>query len=223
MFSAKARFGLDPNIVLRTSKATFNAPLRWKEPRKVFVCSWSDFFMAQADKWRDDAYDVMRRAPQHTYQITTKRPEAFKDYWQPVPNAWLGVSVENQQTADERIPLLLDATATVRWVSVEPLLGPIDLSCVGTNDRSEWFNALEGRRLDDNGISAVAPAGVLNWVVVGGESGPCHREMNLDWLASIVDQCTRAGVPVWVKQDSGPKPGKRGRIPQSLWRQEWPR
>ncbi len=192
MFREAKRYGADPLAVRRTSPRTFNAPLHWHEPRKVFVCSWSDFFHPSADKWRDEAYEVMARAPLHTYQVVTKRPGSFADHWRPDCRAWLGVSVEDQRRADERVPLLLEAPAVARWVSVEPMLGSVTL-----------------------------PLG-LDWVVVGGESGPGHRVLNLDHLASLVAQCRAAGVPIWVKQDSGPRPGQRGRTPPDLWIQEWP-
>jgi len=105
------------------------------------------------------------------------------------------VSVENQPAADERIPLLLAASASVRWLSVEPMLGPVTL----------------------------AQSYPVDWCVIGGESGPGHRPLNLDWLADLVGECRDAGIPVWVKQDSGPRPGQQGRIPDRLWVHGWPR
>ena len=104
MFREQIRYGRDPETVVR-SKTTFGDPLKWAEPRVVFTCSWSDWFHEAADPWRDEAWDVIRRTPQHTYLVLTKRPErmearipwgAFGDPW---PNVWLGVSVENQRFA----------------------------------------------------------------------------------------------------------------------------
>ncbi len=144
----KARYGQDPNTVVR-SKTKFYDPLKWKEPRKIFTCSWSDFFIEEADEWRDEAFAIMALTPQHTYQVLTKRPERMLEYlapgrqnkvvnaackllrktdgeagymkwlseydgeWPP-KNVWLGVSVEDQKTAAERIPLLLQTPAAPR-------------------------------------------------------------------------------------------------------------
>jgi protein gp37 len=133
MFRDKRRYGQDPLVVVRSKDPTFYAPLRWREPALVFTCSWSDFFHAAADEWRDDAWDVIRRTPHLTYQILTKRQDRILQClppdWGPVgwPNVWLGVSVENQHFADIRIPALLQVPARVRFLSCEPLLGPVDL------------------------------------------------------------------------------------------------
>jgi protein gp37 len=131
-------------------------------------------------------------------------------------NVWLGVSAENQKWADIRVPSLLDTPAAVRFVSAEPLLGPIDfgyLAGVSALDR-DWCGSAAG--------GTGAPHPLLDWVIVGGESGPGHRVMDIAWLESIVTQCQSAGVPVWVKQDSGPRSGMQGRIPDDLFIQEFP-
>lgn len=110
----------------------------------------------------------------------------------PLPNVWLGVSVENQATADERIPLLLQCPAAVRWISVEPLLGPVDLtSALSVHDR---HGEPSGPRCNPDGSAA------LSWVVVGGESGPGARPMHPRWARSLRDQCVEAGVPFFFKQ-----------------------
>jgi protein gp37 len=119
-------------------------------------------------------------------------------------NVWLGVSAENQQWADIRIPALLDTPAAVRFVSAEPLLGPIRMRA----------SLMVG--------AAFEPSHGINWVIVGGESGPGHRPMEIAWLESIVTQCKDAGVAVWVKQDSGLRAGQQGRIPDDLWIHEFP-
>jgi protein gp37 len=127
----------------------------------------------------------------------------------PFPNVWAGVSVEDQQRADERIPILLDTPAAVRWISAEPLLGPVDLSRLWLPDRSGWWNALDGRltakaKTDDGQEfwceteQPLRPR--LNWCVVGGESGPGARPMALDWARSLVKQCRAAKVACFVKQ-----------------------
>jgi protein gp37 len=131
-------------------------------------------------------------------------------------NVWMGVSAENQRWADIRVPSLLDTPAAVRFVSAEPLLGPIDLHWVA------GINALEEDWAGSAAGGTGAPHPLLNWVIVGGESGPGHRQMDIGWLESIVTQCRDAGVPVYVKQDSGPRAGQQGRIPDDLWIHEFP-
>lgn len=171
MFTDKKRYGQDPNVVSR-SKTKFTEPLKWKEPRKIFTCSWSDWFIEEADAWRDEAWDVIRRTP-HTYQILTKRIErAAGRVPQPfLPNVWLGVSVEDR-ARKFRIDILRQIPAAVRFLSLEPLLEDL-----GT--------------LDLRGI---------HWVIAGGESGPGARPMPPDWVRSIRDQCLAAGVPLFFKQ-----------------------
>lgn len=185
MFRDKKRYGQNPDVVVR-SKTLFDAPLKWKEPRLIFTCSWSDWFIEEADAWREEAWDIIRRTPQHTYQILTKRADRMEGRVPnpPLPNVWLGVSVENQRYADERIPLLLKTPAAVRFLSVEPLLGPVDLYrfMPWTDIRDRHFNT------------------GIDWVIAGGESGPEARPMHPDWVRSIRDQCVEAGVPFFFKQ-----------------------
>lgn len=191
MFRDKARYGDDPNTVVR-SKTKFYDPLKWTEPQLIFTCSWSDFFIEESDPWRDEAFEIIAKTPQHTYQILTKRPDRMLDYISrsayltnaPLDNVWLGVSVEDQKTADERIPLLLQTPAALRWLSVEPLLGPVDLA--------EWLWMLKG--------SKGGTVDMLHWVVVGGESGPNARPFDIQWARDIIAQCKAADVPVFVKQ-----------------------
>lgn len=170
-------------------------PLRWRRPRKIAVGLMGDLFH------EDVHYSYIRlifacamACPQHTFQVLTKRPRRMLDFFNsnsvsvlpvqwPLPNVWLGVSVENQQTADERIPLLLHTPAAVRFVSAEPLLGPIDLRYSAFNG-SDSIQSLEG----------------LHWVIVGGESGPWARPTHPDWVRSLRDQCVAAGVPFHFKQ-----------------------
>jgi protein gp37 len=121
-------------------------------------------------------------------RFEVKWPDATPDY--PLSNVWLGVSVEDQKTADERIPLLLDVPAALRWISAEPLLGPIDL-CTSDPNNELWRSFL----LDDDDLG-----NGLDWVVVGGESGSNARSCDLAWIYSIVSQCKAANVPVFVKQ-----------------------
>lgn len=181
-------------------------PLKWRKPRRVFVNSMSDLFAeGVSDETIDRVFAVMALAPQHTFQVLTKRPERMRDYLRarngmgnialcvainaiparhaiprkgalemPLPNVWLGVSVEDQRRANERIPLLLDTPAAVRWISAEPLLGPVELI--------QPYSA----RLD--------------WVVVGGESGPDARPMQIEWARQLRDQCEASDVAFFFKQ-----------------------
>jgi protein gp37 len=209
-----------------------DAPLHWRKPRRVFVNSMSDLFHEDVpDEFILLVFGVMSKCPQHTFQILTKRSERMahfmnptigdggrlqekmnagfiEDWPWPLPHVQLVVSCENQPTADERIPDLLATPAAVRGVSLEPLLGPIDVN--------QWLFAEYGRRL-------IGAHPGISWVIVGGESGPNFRPMEIAWLESIVAQCRDAQVPVFVKQDSGRFPGKQGRIPNELWIQEFPK
>ncbi len=162
--------------------------------------------------------------------------KAHKPPFVPLPNVWLGTSVENEASADERIPHLLRCPAAVRFLSCEPLLSEVEVpfysySCAlcGNIFDSPYPNCSTCGFIDDD--TQVECDGTLmrytqeiHWVIVGGESGPTHRQMNLAWLESIVAQCDSAGVPVFVKQDSGPRAGMQGRILAHLWvRKEFPR
>jgi len=185
MFRDKKRYGQDPSIVIRSVPATFNLPARTKEPHAWFVCSWSDFFHKDADKWRTEANIIMAENPQHLYLILTKRIEraeknmsiSWRCSWP--SNVWLGVTAENQEMADKRIPLLLDIPASVRFVSVEPMLGEIDIMTPMVE--------------------------LIDWVICGGESGPNARPMNLDWARNLQKQCQWTHTPYFFKQVGGTK------------------
>lgn len=226
-------------------------PLRWKKPRRIFVNSMSDLFHEDvSDYFILQVWMVMAMAREHTFQILTKRPGRMRellkrqwmperrysqfvpdmfapDFW-PLPNVWLGVSVEDQQRADERIPLLLDTPAAVRFISAEPLLGPIDL-------RAEWmapaFSAHVAPELAAKLYSAlndVAKAAArqhmnwtgLDWIIVGGESGKGWRPMDHAWAQSIRDQCRAAGVAYFGKQDAGRR--NESELPGELGDREFP-
>lgn len=182
------RAGRDFSKVVRASTETFHSPLRWNKPARIFVCSLSDFFhpdILRID--RQDAIHVMRHAPQHTYLLLTKRPENVKQMLHGTAwggglpnNVWLGVTVENQEQADKRIPILLAAQASTRFISCEPLLGPVELM---------------GKTCMD-----VPLIGGINWIIAGGESGAKARPMHPDWARSLRDQSCAAGVPFMFKQ-----------------------
>ena len=178
-------------------------PLAWTKPRRVFVNSMSDLFHPGVPlEFVLRCFRVMARASDHQFQILTKRPTymarlipAIMDELRlssPPQNIWLGTSVENQEWADKRVPSLLDVPAAVRFLSCEPLLGPVSL---------ESF-----LRPTSNGSAAA-----IHWVIVGGESGPNHRPFDISWARSIREQCRVARVPFFFKQVGGRTPKAGGR------------
>ena len=187
------------NGTIQLVKERLEDPLRWKKPRRVFVNSMSDLFHEDIgfEIWK--IFDIMAQTPQHTYMILTKRPKNMFSFCQeydphdlapyPLPNVWLGVSVEDQKTADERIPLLLQTPAAKRIVSVEPMLGAL---YVNTYLRNYTYND----RYDDFDIGEKQ----IDWVIAGCESGAHRRPCNPDWLRSLRDQCNDACVPFFLKQ-----------------------
>jgi protein gp37 len=213
-------------------------PLHWKRPRRIFVNSMSDLFHGRVpDEWIDRIFAVMALAPQHTFQILTKRAKRMREYlatpdrgvawaiaadptrddaiisrsdyyrlahqqesvptaqvyenrsvftpW-PLPNVWLGVTAEDQTRADERCDDLVETPAIRRFVSIEPMLGPVDLD--------HFFRAGSHRHVDPIGKNP------LHWVICGGESGPNARPMSIQWARELRDQCAAAGVPYFFKQ-----------------------
>lgn len=189
-----------PKLELFLDEKMLEAPLHWRTPRKVFPCSMTDLFgRFVKDEWIDKIAYVMWKANWHTFQTLTKRADRMLDYMKspnlpeckPIPNWWMGVSVENQKTADERIPLLLQTPAKLRWISAEPLLGPIDFSHDTEVGPMTWLQR------HDLGSESTER---LDWVVCGGESGLGARSLDLNWLKSIVSQCQASDVPVFVKQ-----------------------
>jgi protein gp37 len=202
----------------------------WKGALRVFVNSLSDLFHAAVPfEFVDEVINVIKRCPQHQFQVLTKRPSRMAEFLSRlndpvIPNLWVGVSVEDQRSANERISELVKVPAAVRFVSIEPLLGPVDLSMIpnpGFGEGQSWYDAL--KRLawvaDPSGYYDGCSVGVgLDWVIVGGESGPKARECDIAWIKSVVTQCRESGVACFVKQDSGPHSGLQGRIPNDLWR-----
>jgi protein gp37 len=191
MFTEQRRYGNDPEVV-RRSKTKFADPLKWKEPKVIFTCSWSDWFHKDADPWRDEAWQIIKDTPQHTYQILTKRPGRIvrhlpPDWGDGYPNVWLGTSV-----AYRAWNLVRAVTARVLFLSCEPLLGPVDLTKVRINE--------------DTTVDLRAG---FKWVIVGGESGSNARAMEIEWARSLRDQCHEAGVSFFLKQLGG-FPNKRG-------------
>lgn len=187
-------------------------PLRWRKPRRVFVNSMSDLFHPEVPfDFIRAVWARMATARHHTFLILTKRPGRMKEFFQWMAtqdfkvepyllHVWLGVSAENQAAADERIPLLLQTPAAVRFVSAEPLLGPI---CIP--------HYLGGKFLTEYEKATGRVTG-LDWIIAGGETGPGARPMHPDWLRSLRDQCQASGVPYFFKAWGEWWPGEKGRL-----------
>ncbi len=167
--------------------STLSEPLRWKKPRLVFVNSMSDLFHDRVpDEFIQSVFDVMNRAPQHTFQALTKRPERVRElneqlHW--TSNIWLGVSIESERWL-HRLDTLRETDAQTKFLSLEPLLGPLP-------------------NLDLAGV---------HWVIVGGESGPGARPMNPDWVRNIRDKCLASEAPFFFKQWGGVFKKRNGRV-----------
>jgi len=192
-------------------------PLHWKKPCMVFVNSMSDLFHEDIPfEFIDKIFARMFIANWHTFQILTKRPlralEYFNEYKSgkrfgemPLPNVWLGISCENQATADERIPILLQVPAAVRFLSCEPLLDEISLSDLQRSD-GKGVHHYDCLSCDVDPVDDEAFHGnTIDWVIVGGESGPSYRPMDLRWARDIRDQCAFNEVPFFFKQTAGKK------------------
>lgn len=213
----KATWG-DNGTRVRTSDANWRKPLQWDraaaaagERHRVFCASLADVFedRPELEPWRDDLFRLITDTPNLDWLLLTKRPEnvirlsdlaiqhkgeTLVPIVETVPNIWIGTSVENQEQADKRIPELLKIPAPVRFLSMEPLLGPVDLTSF--TDRkcphgtwTDRFNALDG-----------VGGPKIDWIIVGGESGHNARPMHPDWVRSIRDQCRAADVPFFFKQ-----------------------
>ncbi|ETW11092.1 Gp37Gp68 family protein [Roseivivax marinus] len=223
-------------------ESAFLAPLWRQKPQTYFVNSMSDLFHSDVpDEVIDLVFAVMALCPQHTFQILTKRADRMRQYFEDapftrwldiirfrwrdrtvaelaasgaLPNVWLGISAEDQRRADERVPELLATPAAVRFVSAEPLLGPVDLESAwhgeSAVDAECWgdcawcekgfpalHNCQRGRQSEADWLKGSSG---IDWVIVGGESGPGARPMHPDWVRSLRDQCHEAGTAFFFKQ-----------------------
>jgi protein gp37 len=192
-------YGIENEFHLHENR--LEQPMSWKKPTRIFVGSMTDMLHPQVRKeWFFEVLDVIAdaRCQHHTFMMLTKRPECWDraKWWMDeiwpgdsaanvnfevlghIPNLWIGVTAENQQRASERIPVLMDIPAAVRFVSVEPMIGPVDLL--------EWMGARP--RLD--------------WVICGAETGPGKRSMDAEWAFDLRDQCRHTGTPFFFKKDS---------------------
>lgn len=205
--TTKTKAGPVWNGQVRFNAGWATQPLQWKKPREIFVAAHGDLFHDAVQRWMlVRVFAVMAMAHWHRFQVLTKRSSRMRDFvvwlatkegqWEmaraiqdlgicrfytfPLPNVWLGISAEDQARFDERAEHLAATPAAVRWVSAEPLLGPIDAA----------------RYID-----------TINWIVSGGESGPSARPAHPDWFRSIRDQCAAAGVSYFHKQNGAWAPG----------------
>lgn len=217
-------------------------PAKWRKPKMVFVCSMGDLFHDDVrDVAIDQVYAAMALAPRHTYQVLTKRPAKMRRYMDlctdnlehnighqirllsngehsgliemPFPNVWHGVSAENQRRFNERAQHLLETPSVVRFVSLEPLLGPIDFTGLIQPD-------------GDHGLRSLGGGTGIDWVIVGSESrgGRTGRGCMLEWVRDIKDQCEEAGVPLFIKQlhIDGRLVKNIEEFPKDLRIREWP-
>jgi protein gp37 len=232
MFTDQRRYGRDPSVVQRCSPATFNRPLSkaWSEPGLVFTCSWSDWFHEDADAWRDEAWEIIRRTPHLTYQILTKRPERIAahlptDWGDGYENVWLGVTIENRRFVD-RADVLRAVPAAVRFISAEPLLGPLvgTLTGIAYPGREHlWLDDYPGDGLDLD---------LIDWLIIGGESGPRCRRFDEEWARDLIQHAEPSGTAIHVKQMGSVwarQHGVKGKAenpdewPPDLRVREWPR
>lgn len=222
----------------RTSAAYWKQPLKWNQDAeiagtraRVFCASLADVFDDEVpEEWRLDLWVLISETPNLDWLLLTKRPQnivdmipwsdleslrgtsAQVDYWN---NVWLGTTVENQKAADERIPILLQVPAAVRFLSVEPMIGPVVLTNVSApvDDVPFFIDALAGCVYPSNGHGP-SPCEAISWVICGGESGQGARVMLPGWARLLRDQCAAAGVPYLFKQwgehdETGARVGKK--------------
>ena len=192
----RGRYGYpqdEPFQVVLHSDKKLREPYSWIKPRRIFVCSMGDLFHGVVPvNWVYEIFEVMERCPQHTFMILTKRPERMESLVMGVvtrretehrKHIWLGITAENQKRWDER-KFFLRISAAVLFVSIEPILGPINLGM--------------------SGIPGTLEADTPEWVIVGAETGPGKRPAKSEWIADIVRQCKEAGIPLFMKPNLEP-------------------
>lgn len=188
MYRDKERYGQDPTSVLK-SKSNFDTPMRHPDPLTIFTCSWSDWFIPEADQWRDEAWRVIKATPHHRYQILTKRPDRIagrlpEGYPNRYEHVSIGVSIESSEYL-YRLDWLDLIPANKRFVSFEPLLSAIDFDTEINTVKAKDFP--------------------FAWAIIGGESGNRsgkyrYRKCELDWIRGIQKHCEDRNIPVFIKQ-----------------------
>jgi protein gp37 len=199
----------DVNVQLKPER--LDQPLRWRTPRMVFVNSMSDLFHeVVSDAFVDRVFDTMAAAPQHTFQVLTKRPERMRDYMQRrtaqgddvLGNVWLGVSIENRRVIS-RADVLRETPAAIRFISAEPLLGPLlPVGAMGDYWGHPYHRVISDAALSLDGI---------DWLIVGGESGARHRPIDPNWVRDLRAEAQRTGTTFFFKQWGGRTPKANGR------------
>jgi protein gp37 len=201
-------------------ESQFNKLYHWNKPRMVFVCSMGDLFH------KDVPENIVRRIlnhfrvyDTHTYQVLTKRPKRMYEIYsnfineycdgEVLENVWLGVTAENQEAADERIPWLLYTPAALHFVSVEPMLSSINM-----DDFQPFRRKFKGFRAAQGLMK-----GKVDWVICGGETGPGAREMKAEWAFDLYQQCRGAGVPFFFKKPGDAFTGNKINLPNV---RQWP-
>lgn len=183
----------DPKEI-RQTKGVFKLPLKIKDPSKIFTSSLTDVFLEEVDPFRNQMWDIIRQCPHHTFQILTKRPERIReclppDWGEGWDNVWIGTSIGSNDSII-RIAYLATVPAKVRFLSLEPLHGPVTMY--------PYLNLTSEIRTNK-------PGSAIDWVIVGGESGNengkyRYRPASIEWFEDIIKQCQDNGVPVFVKQ-----------------------
>jgi protein gp37 len=209
MFRDMKRYGLNPEEITKTK--TWGKPKQWnkeaeaeKKPCLVFTCSWSDFFIEQADPWREEAWKIIKSTPWLQWQILTKRIKRVKkhlpeDWGEGYPNVWLGTSIESS-TYNWRADVLSEVPAKTRFISAEPLLASLV--------KSDKHNAINLKG--------------IHWLIAGGESGDEHRPMEIDWVKELRDLCVANKTAFYYKQESGFLPSKNPPLLDGRTWEEYP-
>jgi len=236
---AKQRFGVP--VHLNNGAVEYVSPKRGGHRPMCFPVDMGDLFHEDVpDAFIMEALTVMLHRPDVIWQVLTKRPERMRahlhEYWRdtgdgalvPMPNIWFGVTAENQAMADERIPILLDTPAAVRWVSVEPMLGPVRLN----DGYSSWLTCTDTQEYHDYEDSdheccesfamGCGHFHGIDWVVCGGESGANRRPFDTAWAVALYEECRQSGTPYFFKQSGALKPGTGAVLPGVGVVQEWP-
>jgi protein gp37 len=216
-----------PGFGLTLHPDKLEEPLRWRKPRMVFVNSMSDLFHEEIpDSYIARVFSVMAEAGQHVFQVLTKRPERMRDLLQewdrhddvlngpatklwPPPNVWLGTSIENRRFI-HRADLLRETPAAVRFISAEPLLGPLVYDDVMPGVYRGWRNSADG-------VAPELDLTDIDWLICGGESGSGHRRIDPQWVRDLRDAAVENETAFFVKQGSGLRSGMQGTLPDDLW------
>jgi protein gp37 len=173
-------------------------PTKRQKPAKIFVVSMGDLFGEWVpDYWIEDILSVIKDCPQHIFQFLTKNPERYQEFEFP-ENCWLGASVENQDKANERIPKLLQTSNNNRFLSIEPILGRINLKLFKGHDikftRIENGQTVRVNKNLDTGAR-------LKWIIIGAMTGPGAVKLEKEWVSGIIQQCRAVGIPIFLKDN----------------------